>query len=158
MSSPNSSTERVQQALQDLGLSYQVQQLPQSTRTAEAAAEAVGCRLGQIVKSLLFEDLSAHQPILILTSGENQVDEELVSTSLGQQIQLASPDFVRRKTGFAIGGVAPVGLREDIPTYIDQDLLSFPAVWAAAGSPRAVFQIHPQELVRATGGKVIQVS
>ena len=153
-----SSAERVEQALNDLGVSSRVKELPRSTRTAQEAARAVGCQVDQIVKSLVFTTRGSNRPILIMTSGANQVDEEAVSGIIGEKIQFASPSFVREKTGFAIGGVSPVGHTRDITTYIDRDLLAFSTIWAAAGTPHAVFQVTPDELVQITGGQVIAVS
>ncbi|NQS91339.1 MAG: YbaK/EbsC family protein [Chloroflexi bacterium] len=134
-----------------------MQELPHSTRTAKEAATAVYCLVDQIVKSLVFQTRYSQKPILILTSGSNQVDEKHVSTIIGDEIQFASPAFVREETGFAIGGVSPYGLKNKIPTYIDQDLLNHTVIWAAAGSNNAVFSIHPRDLVDTTGGIVIAV-
>ena len=153
-----SSAERVEQALDHLGVSSRIKELPKSTRTAQEAAQAVGCQVDQIVKSLVFKTRGSNRPILIMTSGANQVDEQAVSDIIGEKIQFASPSFVRDKTGFAIGGVSPVGHTREIATYIDRDLLAFPTIWAAAGTPHAVFQITPDELIQATGGQVIPVS
>ena len=156
MSKKNSSVERVKAALKELNLPAQLQELPQSTRTALEAAEAVQSSVGQIVKSLVFisED---DQPLLILTSGSNQVNEELVSRDIGHKIRFADADNVRQHTGFAIGGVSPLGLKKEILIYIDRDLMSYQQVWAAAGSSHAVFSISPQILVTATGGRLISV-
>jgi len=156
MSKKKSSVERVQAALEELDIAIDFQELPQSTRTAVEAAQAVQSDVGQIVKSLVFIS-GANQPLLILTSGTNQVDENLVSQTLGRKIRFANADIVRRQTGFAIGGVSPYGLKNEIPIYIDEDLLQHPLVWAAAGSSHAVFSIAPQDLVDTTGGKVITV-
>jgi Cys-tRNA(Pro) deacylase len=156
MSKKKSSTDRVKTALAALDIPVQFQELPQSTRTAVQAAQAVQSNVGQIVKSLVFIN-EANQPLLILTSGSNQVDEELVSTTLGHKIRFANADFVRQQTGFAIGGVSPYGLKKEIPIYIDRDLLQHQVIWAAAGSSHAVFSISPQDLVTTTEGKVISV-
>jgi len=158
MSKKTSSAQRVQKALNQAGLSTQALELPASTRTAEAAAEAVGCRVGQIVKSLVFSTDHSHRPVLILTSGENQVDESTVEQVIGEKIRFADPEFVRETTGFAIGGVSPVGHKQTVTTYIDRDLLQYSAIWAAAGTPHAVFEITPDDLIRITGGAVIRVS
>jgi prolyl-tRNA editing enzyme YbaK/EbsC (Cys-tRNA(Pro) deacylase) len=158
MANKTSSTERVQQALNQAGLDILVHELPASTRTAQAAAEAVGCQVGQIVKSLVFCTQNTQRPVLILTSGDNHVDEETAAGSIGENIRFADPDFVREATGFAIGGVSPVGLIQQVSTYIDRDLLDHSEIWAAAGTPQAVFRITPPDLVRITGGEVIPVS
>ena len=151
------SLQRVQQALQAHQLDSQVLELPSSTRTAQEAALAVGCAVNQIVKSLVFKTVPRGRPILILTSGANKVDEEHMSRIIGEKITFASADFVRDQTGFAIGGVSPFGLKQEISTYLDQDLLQYPAIWAAAGSPRAVFSISPQDLVSSTGAVPVAV-
>jgi prolyl-tRNA editing enzyme YbaK/EbsC (Cys-tRNA(Pro) deacylase) len=144
-------------AIDQLGVSTEIKELPASTRTAPEAAQAVGCNVGQIVKSLIFQGNKTNQPILILTSGANKVEENHVSAIIGEEIKFASAGFVREETGFAIGGVSPFGLKKKILTYIDQDLLSYPLVWAAAGSHHAVFSITPELLVDKTGGEVISV-
>ncbi len=152
-----SSTQRVKDVLKDLGIPATVQELPDSTRTAKEAAAAANCQVGQIVKSLVFHTEDTNLPILILTSGANKVDEKVVGKQLGLEIKFASPDFVRKETGFAIGGVSPYGLQKEIPIYIDRDLLSHSIIWAAAGSDYAVFSIQPQTLVKTTGCQVISV-
>jgi len=158
MKQNSSSVSRVRRALRTLEIETDVKELPHSTRTAVDAANAVGCEVKQIAKSLIFQRTDDEMALLIITSGANRVNEEAVSRLLGWEIQVADADFVRQETGFAIGGVAPVGLKQDIPTYIDQDLLTCQEIWAAAGSPHAVFRILPADLKRATGGKVIPVT
>jgi len=152
-----SSTQRVKDALEKLGIPVTVQELPDSTRTAVEAAAAAKCQVGQIVKSLIFQTVTRQEPVLILTSGANKVDEKLVGAQLGEPIQFAPPNFVREETGFAIGGVSPYGLIKEIPIYIDRDLLDHSIIWAAAGSHHAVFSIQPQTLIDTTGAKVISV-
>ena len=152
-----SSVQRVLDELKTLNLPTQFKDLPQSTRTAREAAAAVNCHVGQIVKSLVFQTKSTHKPILVLTSGSNQVNEAVVGAVIGEDIDFASAEFVREMTGFAIGGVSPFGLKEEIATYIDEDLLQHPVIWAAAGSPNAVFSICPKDLVDAIQGQVITV-
>jgi len=156
MSKKNSSVNRVKAALAELNIPLQFKVLSHSTRTAAQAAEAVHGSVGQIVKSLVFIN-QTNQPLLILTSGSNQVDEVHVGSKLGQKIHFADADYVRQQTGFAIGGVSPYGLKKEIPIYIDRDLLDHELVWAAAGSSHAVFSITPQDLVDTTGGEVISV-
>lgn len=157
MTKKNSSVKRVEEVLRSLNIPVTVQELPNSTRTAKEAAAAANCQVGQIVKSLVFQTATSQKPILILTSGANQVDEKLVGAQLGEEIQFAPPDFVREETGFAIGGVSPYGLIKEIPIYIDRDLLDHPIIWAAAGSNHAIFSIQPQNLVSTTGCQVISV-
>lgn len=149
---------RVQRALAAAGVETQVIQLPQSTRTASDAAAAVGCDVRQIVKSLVFRIRESGLPVLVLASGGNRVDVELVSSQLGVQLGKADAEFVRSTTGFAIGGVSPVGHHHPILTVIDQDLLGFDTVWAAGGTPNAVFSLTPQQLAVATGGRVLPIA
>lgn len=151
------SAERVRHALQKSGLDGQVVELPESTRTAVDAAHAVHCEVKQIAKSLIFKTRISGQAILVITSGANRVNEEVVGSIVGEEIAVASADFVREQTGFAIGGVSPVGLIQKIPIFIDQDLLQVDEIWAAAGTPRSVFKVLPAQLLEITKGKVISV-
>lgn len=148
------SARKVQEALNALGMSLQVVELPDSTRTAAEAAQAVGCQVGQIVKSLVFKAKRSERPILVIASGQNRVDERRIEALIGEPLGKADADFVRQQTGFVIGGVPPVGHLEKLVTFIDQDLLGFEELWAAAGTPHAVFRTRPEELVRMTGGRV----
>jgi prolyl-tRNA editing enzyme YbaK/EbsC (Cys-tRNA(Pro) deacylase) len=157
MGDKKSSVQRVIDELKKLNLSTQFKDLPQSTRTASEAAAAVNCHVSQIVKSLIFQSKSTHKPVLVLTSGSNQVDEAVVGAVFGEEIRFASAKFVREMTGFAIGGVSPFGLKGEITTYIDEDLLKHPVIWAAAGSHNTVFSIFPEDLVSAIDGQVITV-
>ncbi len=151
------SARKVQAALHQLGLPCQVVELPASTRTAPEAAQAVGCQVGQIVKSLIFRTQTSRRPVLVLVSGSNRVDERKLAAQIGEPILKAEADFVREQTGFAIGGVPPVGHTQRLPAYIDEDLLRYEEVWAAAGTPNAVFKLNPRELPRITGGELIKV-
>lgn len=148
---------KVQQGLDSVGLQLEVVELPASTRTAAEAAQAVGCQVGQIVKSLVFRLLTSDRPILVETSGGNRVDEAKLSQCVGEPIGKADADFVRQRTGFVIGGVPPIGHSEPLQTFIDQDLLQYTEIWAAAGTPHAVFRLTPNDLLRMTGGKVISI-
>ena len=152
-----SGVQRVTAALKELNISVEIKELPHSTKTAIEAAAAVDCQVGQIVKSLIFQTINNRKPILVLTSGSNHVDEIHVGELIGEEIKFASARFVREQTGFAIGGVSPFGLKNEIPTYIDEDLLGYKVIWAAAGSHNAVFSIAPQELTSITSGLVISV-
>ena len=129
----------------------------ESTRTAQEAADRVGCSLGQIVKSLVFRGQVTGKPILVLTSGVNRVSETRLSQFVGETIGRADANFVRTATGFAIGGIPPIGHTQPIETYIDEDLMQYPVVWAAAGTPNAVFALPPSNLVQITHGKIVQV-
>ncbi|MCY4159781.1 MAG: YbaK/EbsC family protein [Bacteroidetes bacterium] len=143
----------VQQTLLSLGVDFQVRQLNESTRTAKEAADALGCNLGQIVKSLVFR--AGETPILVLVSGSNRVHENLLEDLIGHPIKRAQADFVRQYTGYSIGGVAPVGHPNPLPTFVDEDLLRYEEVWAAAGGPFAVFGCPPTFL--ATLGTVTTI-
>jgi prolyl-tRNA editing enzyme YbaK/EbsC (Cys-tRNA(Pro) deacylase) len=154
----SASIQRVRVALAALGIEDRVVELPASTRTAKDAAAAVGCSVEQICKSLVFRRTDSDQPVLVIASGGNRVDESLVGSHLNASIAKADADFVRSTTGFAIGGVPPVAHARAIETLIDEDLLRFDVVWAAAGTPNAVFPLVPRELVRATGGRVLRVA
>ena len=153
----SSSAQKVQQALDVLGLRLQVVELPGSTRTAVEAAQAVGCQVGQIVKSLVFKARRSGRPILVLASGQNRVDEKRLEALIGEPLGKADADFVRQRTGFVIGGVPPVGHVEKLETYIDRDLLEFSELWAAAGTPHAVFRLKPSELLQITAGQVADI-
>ncbi len=153
----SSSARKVQDALSQMGLSCRVIELPASTRTAQEAAQAAGCTLGQIVKSLVFRTRNSGQPVLVETSGANRVDEKRVAALLGEPVDKASADFVREQTGFAIGGVPPLAHDHPIRTLIDEDLMQYDLIWAAAGTPNAIFQLTPADLQRMTGGQVAAV-
>lgn len=153
----SSSAQKVQEALQSLGLSLEVVELPASTRTAEQAAQAIGCQVGQIVKSLVFKGKRTQRPILVLTSGQNRVNERVIEVLIGEPLGKADADFVRLQTGFAIGGVPPVGHHQELETYVDEDLLGYDELWAAAGTPNAVFRLTPKDLVKMTSGQVVDV-
>ena len=153
----SASAQKVQDALSALGLDFQVVELPSSTRTAQEAAQTIGCIVGQIVKSLVFCTQPSKQPILILASGSNRVNEKKIGAIIAEPIEKANADFVREKTGFAIGGVPPVGHKEKIATYIDEDLLLYEELWAAAGTANAVFRLNSTDLERITGGKIIAI-
>jgi Cys-tRNA(Pro) deacylase len=152
-----SAPERVQQALADRGLRVEISEFPQGTRTAADAARAIGTTLGQIVKSLVF--VADGRPVLALASGKNRVDAAKLARAAGAaRIQRADADLVRATTGFAIGGVPPVGHATPLDTFIDEDLLGYDVVYAAAGTPTAIFPIAPADLVRVTGGRVADLA
>jgi prolyl-tRNA editing enzyme YbaK/EbsC (Cys-tRNA(Pro) deacylase) len=155
MDQRTSAPDRVRAALSAAGVDARIQEFPSSTRTAQEAAAAVGTSVGQIVKSLVF--LAGGAPVLALVSGANRLDTSRLARLTGTEIGKADADAVRQATGYAIGGVPPTGFPTPIPTFIDRDLLGFELVWAAAGTPRHVFPIAPAELVRITGGKVVEL-
>jgi len=148
-------SQKVQNYLDQFGLNLNVREFPDSTRTAQEAADAVGCELGQIVKSLVFR--SGENPLLFLVSGKNQLNVKKVSRELGIPIEKADAQFVRDATGYAIGGVPPVAHANPMHVYIDQDLMGYQEVWAAAGTPHAVFRISSSDLPRITSGRIITV-
>jgi prolyl-tRNA editing enzyme YbaK/EbsC (Cys-tRNA(Pro) deacylase) len=149
---------RVADELERLGIVSEVRVMPASTRSAADAAAALGCAVAVIVKSLIFRALSRDEAILVLASGSNRVDEGRLAEVVGDQVERASAEFVRARTGFAIGGVPPVGHHQPLATYLDEDLLAYPLVWAAAGSPRAVFSVAPGELATATSAAVVAIA
>jgi prolyl-tRNA editing enzyme YbaK/EbsC (Cys-tRNA(Pro) deacylase) len=148
---------RVQNALIAAGCDSQVRELPDSTRTALEAAQACGCSVGQIVKSLIFVLDPPGGAILVLVSGTNRVQEAGLGARLGGKLGKAAVDLVQQATGFVIGGVPPLAHASPLPTYLDEDLLQYEVVWAAAGTPHAVFPINPQELLRITGATIVPV-
>lgn len=148
---------KVQNALIAAGCESQVVELPDSTRTAVEAAQVCGCQVGQIVKSLIFVLTPPGEAILALVSGTNRVNEPAVGQKLSGKLGKASADQVLQATGFVIGGVAPLGHATAMPTYLDEDLLQYEVVWAAAGTPHAVFPIHPRDLLRITGAVILNV-
>ena len=149
--------ERFKAALASGGWSHDIVILPDSTRTAKEAALAVGCDVAQIVKSLVFRATTTGRPVLVIACGANRVDESAVGTLIGEPIGKADAEFVRANTGFAIGGVAPIGHAVAPVTLVDEDLLAFESIWAAAGTPNAVFNLTPDELLAMTGGEVTAV-
>ena len=152
MEQERSAPDRVRAALAGVGVCTDVRQFDASTRTAQDAANAIGTSVGQIVKSLLF--LAGDRPVLALVCGSNQLDTEKLAALTGARIGKADAGAVREATGFAIGGVPPIGFPAPITTYVDRDLLRYGVVWAAAGTPHHVFDITPAELIRVTGGVV----
>lgn len=152
------SAQKVQDALSALGLPLQVIELPATTRTSAEAARAIGCQVGQIAKSLVFEARRSGSAVLVIASGANRVNEEVLQALLAEPIAKADADFVRRRTGFAIGGVPPVGHLEPLKTFIDADLFQYEEIWAAAGTPHAVFRLTPADLLRMTGGQVLRIA
>lgn len=149
--------KKVETTLRQSGYDCKVVEFAESTRTALEAAERVGCGLGQIVKSLIFRGLQSNKPILVLTSGANRVNEALLGQYAGESIGRADAEFVRAATGYAIGGVPPMGHPKPLETYLDEDLLQYPTVWAAAGTPNAIFELTPLDLQKMTGGSVKKI-
>lgn len=154
----SSSAQRVQDALLARGFQNRVIEHEQTTRSAQDAAEAVGCAVEQIVKSLVFRGRASGRALLVLASGVNRVDEELLAGLAGEAVEKPNAAFVLEVTGFVIGGVPPLGhAPAPLETWIDEDLLRLDAVWAAGGTPNAVFCASPEELVRMTGGRAARI-
>jgi prolyl-tRNA editing enzyme YbaK/EbsC (Cys-tRNA(Pro) deacylase) len=151
------SVRRVQEALAAAGGGHTVIALEQSARTSAEAARAVGCRVDQIAKSLVFRGAATQRAVLVIASGVNRIDEAKVAGLIDEPVARADAEFVRARTGFAIGGVAPVAHAEPLTILIDEDLLKWPEIWAAAGHPNTVFRLTPADLVRMTGGRVASV-
>lgn len=145
------SLRRVQSALEAAGLAVEIRETDDSARTAEGAAAAVGCVVDQIAKSIIFRGEATGHVLLFLTAGGNRVDPAKATALAGQPLGKADAELVRSETGFAIGGVAPVGHLNQIAAWLDPRLLAFDVVWAAAGTPRHVFAIAPADLLRLTG-------
>ena len=153
----SATAQKVQDLLAARGFECRVIEFAESTRTAQEAADRAGCQLGQITKSLIFKGADSGKPILVLTSGANRVNEKLISSYAGEPIGRADADFVRTVTGFAIGGVPPIGHAQQIETYLDEDLLQYPTIWAAAGTPNAIFELTPADLRAMTAAHVARI-
>lgn len=158
MSQLKRSAQAVQEALDAAGVECNVVELPASTRTAQQAAAAIGCSVAQIAKSIVFRAAESGRAVLVIASGANRIDEGSIADRLGEPIAKASPDFVRDATGFAIGGVPPCGHSTELQIFIDRDLLALPLLWAAAGTPNAVFSLEPDQLLELTGGTVVDLA
>jgi len=152
------SARKVQEVLSQRGYPHlEVREYPQSTRTAQEAAQAIGCTVGQIVKSLIFRGAQSGKPYLLLVSGLNRVNPHRLEESLGEPLEKPDAEYVRRVSGFAIGGVPPVGHAEAMEVRIDPDLLAHDRIFAAAGTPNAIFGLSPEELLKLTGGQITPV-
>lgn len=150
------SSEKVQNYLTQNGFACTVKILPDSARTAQEAANAIGCEVAQIAKSLVFVDQASESPVLIIASGVNQVDLKKVEQATGLKLTKADGKFVKDRIGFAIGGVPPVGHKEKIKTFLDPTLKKYESIWAAAGTPFAVFQLNSREIQAMTEGEYIE--
>ena len=142
---------RTQQLLGESGLPIRVVEFEQPTRTSAEAAAAIGCSVAEIAKSIVFRALESGLAVVVVTSGDNRVSETKVSALVGEKLGRADADFVREATGYAIGGVAPIGHAKPVRLLVDADLQRFATVWAAAGTPFSVFPITPAQLLRLTG-------
>ncbi|MBC7188766.1 YbaK/EbsC family protein [Candidatus Aerophobetes bacterium] len=148
--------KRVQDILDKFGLRNRVIELPSSTKSAREAASAIGCRVEQIAKSIIFKTHTG-KAVLVIASGANRVNERKIEEVVGEFVKKADPQFVLNETGFKVGGVPPVGHLKKPLTFIDRDLMKYQEIWAAGGSSNAVFKLTPQELLNITGGEVICV-
>lgn len=151
-------SDRFKKKLDNMGFSFDIIEFNQSTKTAQDAANALNCQIGQIVKSLVFKCINCGKPIIFLVSGSNKLDDKKVSETIGKKIEKANADFVKIYTGFSIGGVPPIGYEMNIEIYMDKDLLNFDEVWAAAGTPNSVFKINSKTLLEITKAKIISVN
>ena len=151
------SIQRVRDALQAHGFGREIVRLPVSAHTSAEAARQLGCEVAQIAKSLVFRGRTSGRAVLVIASGANRVDEHKIAALVSEPVDKADAAFVRERTGFAIGGVAPVGHTEPVTTLIDEDLAQWPEIWAAGGHPSTVFRLRVDELIRMTGGRVTLV-
>jgi prolyl-tRNA editing enzyme YbaK/EbsC (Cys-tRNA(Pro) deacylase) len=154
----SNSAKRVQDFLSAKGFSFEVKELPGSTKTAQEAADSVGCSVTQIAKSLVFKEKTTDRAILVIASGSNRVDVKKIKKSTGLMLGKADGKFVKDKVGFAIGGIPPAGHNEPLETLLDEDLKKFETIWAAAGTPFAVFQLKSAELESLTKGKWMDIA
>ena len=152
------SAQKVQDALRARGYAYEVIESEQPSRTAAEAAKLVGCEVAQIAKSLVFKTAQSGRAVLVITSGANAVNEFRVGMHVKEALGKAPAAFVRQVTGFAIGGIPPIAHAEAIETFIDQDLMKHAEIWAAAGTPNALFKLAAADLPAMTGGRVIRVT
>lgn len=151
------SAQRFESKLRELGCKAAVIELPDDARTAQAAAEAIGCDVAQIAKSIVFRLERADKPLLVIASGVNRINEKRIGERLNDKLSKADAEYVRRHTGYVIGGVPPLAHTEPILTLIDEDLFQYRSIWAAAGHPKAVFSLTPEQLADMTKGQVTGV-
>lgn len=151
------SAEKVQSALNQFGFELNVVELSESTRTAQEAADTIGCQVSQIAKSLIFKCKNSQKPLLIIASGTNRVNEKVIKQYIGEKLEKADADFVLEHTGFVIGGIPPIGHKNSITTLIDEDLMQYEEIWAAAGTPHAVFKLTPKILTEITQGSIVSI-
>lgn len=152
------SARRVQSYLSGRGFSYEVKESVGSTRTAQDAAARVGCAVGQIAKSLVFKEKKSGRLILVIASGANRVDVKKIERHTGLKLGMADGDSVKETVGFAIGGVPPAGHNDPLETLLDPDLKKHEEIWAAAGTPNALFRLKPEELEPLTNGRWVDLA
>jgi prolyl-tRNA editing enzyme YbaK/EbsC (Cys-tRNA(Pro) deacylase) len=153
----NPTAQHVQEVINQLGYSNKVLEFEEPTRTAEEAAARVKCGIGQIVKSLVFQGSQSKKGILVLTSGLNRVDIKKLEAITGETVKRASPVFVRENSGFSIGGIPPIGLKNEFSVLMDRDLLNYENLWAAAGTPNSVFEVKPQDLLSMSNAIIEEI-
>lgn len=158
MTTLHKNAQIVQDLLKEKGYDNEVKELPDSTRTAQEAADALGCDVEQIAKSIVFKLREADQALLVIASGSNRIHEKRVGKIIGDALGKADATFVREATGYPIGGVSPVVQNPNVRVLIDEDILQYDSIWGAAGHPKAVFNMTPDELVSLTGGEVVSVT
>ena len=151
MTGLSKSARRFRDSLAEQGHQVDVIALEDSTRTAQEAADTIGCTVAQIAKSIVFREASADVPVLVIASGTNRVDINKVEALIGASLEQAGGSFVKKKVGYAIGGVPPAGHASPVRIFLDRDLQSFDEIWAAAGTPFAVFRLTPEQLPEITG-------
>ncbi len=152
------SANRVQSFLLEMGFLFEVRELPGSTRTAQEAADSIGCDVAQIAKSLVFREKESGQPVLVIASGSNRVDLAKIGSVTGLKLVKADGGYVKERVGYAIGGIPPAGHNEPLETLLDIDLMKYEVIWAAAGTPFAVFQLKPADLQPMTNGRWVDLS
>ncbi len=152
------SSQRVQDYLLQHGAHFVVRELPDSTRSAEEAARALGCDTAQIAKSLIFKDAQSGRPVLVVASGSNRVCADKIAAATGLKLAKADAKFVREQVGYAIGGVPPVAHTDKVITLLDPDLKRFATLWAAAGTPNSVFELSAEELGSLTAGRWVELA
>lgn len=155
MSELKQSAQRVYDALVSSGVITEIIEFEELTRTAQEAADALGCSVDQIAKTLIFKGIQTGKPVCVIASGGNRVDTKRVAQYVGEDVKKADASYVLEQTGFSVGEVSPVGFLNPLEPLIDEDLIHYDTVWAAAGTHHSVFSISPQELVRITGGRVV---
>src|SRR5690625_34681 len=151
------SAQVVQELIHQKGYDSEVVELPASTRTAQEAADALDCKVDQIAKTIVFKLRNTGEALLVVASGSNRINEKRVSEYIGDRLDKADATFVKEKTGYVIGGVSPVVKEETLKIVIDEDILQYDEIWAAAGHPKAVFQLTPDQLLALAGGEVIEI-
>lgn len=150
-------TERIKEILKSFKIPIDFREFTQSTKTSQEAADAIGCKVEQIGKSIVFRGKASGKAYLVIASGKNRVNEKKLSEIVGEPIEKGDANFVKERTGFVVGGVPPFGHKESLETYIDEELFSFQEIWCAGGTPHSVFKIKPEELLKITKGVIISV-